>query len=169
MIIHCVSFGSLWWLRPGQQVDDPMRFTSHAALFNTTGFISGSRERRSWHVPGIVRINAGMHRHAARSGDYVARSYESRGIERRGEWKRLLLGRQVNGPSKVDVLLLCVKSETIGRIDFGLEWSTNGVDAVAASACKGMQETLIVAPISAKIRTSCGEWEVTWNGFRRKK
>lgn len=168
MIIHCVSFGSLWWLRPGNQADDPVRFTNHAALFNTTGFTSGTHERRSWHVPGVVRINAGMHRRASHAADYVARSYESRGIERRGEWNRILLGRQVNGPIKADMLLLCARSEAIGRIDFREEWSTKDVEAVAASAHKGVQETLILAPVSAKIRTSCGEWEVTWNGFRRK-
>ena len=41
MVIRCLTFGSLWWLRPGNQVSDPLRFSAHAAVFNTTGFVSG--------------------------------------------------------------------------------------------------------------------------------
>ena len=94
MVVHCASFGSLWWLRPGKDASGPTRhYSSHAAVFNTTGFVSGCRERRLWHIAGVIRINLGMHRDAVDPRRFSATSYECDGLERRGEWNRLLLGR----------------------------------------------------------------------------
>ncbi len=59
MIVHCISFGTLWWLRPGTDNESSLKFSCQAAVFNTTGFISGSRERRNWIVPGVIRFNLG--------------------------------------------------------------------------------------------------------------
>ena len=61
MMLRCLSFGSLWWLRPGEDREDSQRYVARAALFNTTGFIHGAQTRRLWLVAGVVRINAGMH------------------------------------------------------------------------------------------------------------
>ena len=94
MVVHCVNFGSLWWLRPGNHTSDPLRFSSHAAVFNTTGFVSGSRERRLWHIAGVIRINLGMHRDTDDARRFEAARYECIGLERRGEWNRLLLDRK---------------------------------------------------------------------------
>ena len=59
MKIYCASFGSIWWLRPGKDVTSAVRFTAAAALFNTTGFRSGSPERRNWTQMGLIRFNVG--------------------------------------------------------------------------------------------------------------
>lgn len=166
MVIRCLSFGSLWWLRPGDQVSDALRFSSRAAIFNTTGFHCGSRERRSWHVAGVVRINAGMHCGKNPMEDFVACLFESAGIEHRGEWNRLLLGRRQRKESPAEKLLLCAQSDQIGRINFGSEWCGKGVEVIAASASRGIQETLLLASPATEIHTEHGQWEVTWNGFR---
>lgn len=166
MVIFCVSFGSLWWLRPGYRASDPLQFSFRAALFNTTGFRSGSHEHRRWHVPGVIRINAGMHSGRTRAEDFIGRSFNSSPIERRGEWNRMLLGRAIGRETPADKLLLCVHSLTIGRIDFDTGWCGKGIDVVAASAHRGIQETLLLASLNAEIRSTLGTWEVTWNGFR---
>jgi hypothetical protein len=70
MVIHCIDFGSLWWLRPGDDAADAYRFSAHAAIFNTTGFVSGCRERRFWHTSGVVRLNLGMHGHSQGERDF---------------------------------------------------------------------------------------------------
>jgi hypothetical protein len=167
VLIRCVSFGSLWWLRPGNDVADPLRFSLRAAIFNTTGFISNSRERRLWHVAGVVRINLGMHSATHRADDFVTGCFESTGIERRGEWNRLLLGRRLRDRTIAETL--CAQSRLVGRIDFEDSWHGPGIEVISASAFRGVQETLMLAFRAAEFQTDQGLWEVTWNGFIRKK
>ena len=57
MLVRILGVGSEWWVRPGPDRSDPLRFTKHAAYFNTTAFPHGSKFRRSWKVPGVLRFN----------------------------------------------------------------------------------------------------------------
>jgi hypothetical protein len=168
MIIRCVSFGSLWWLRPGDQLSDPLRYTARAATFNTTGFIRGAREHRQWHVSGIVRINMAMHEPVGCPCAFERECYESPGLERRGTWNRVLLGKRLKRTTWAERILICVASGEIGRINFDEYWHDQSVSVVAASAFRGCQETLLLAISGAELRTETGRWEITWNGiFRR--
>jgi hypothetical protein len=164
MVIHCLSFGSLWWLRPGDDVSDPLRFSSRAAIFNTTGFISNSRERRLWHIAGVIRINAVMHCGTSHFDD--AR-YECPGLERRGEWNRLLLGRRLNRSIKAEKIMACVHSTVVGRIRFDSPWSDDEIQVISGSALRGQQETLLLASPGAQFQTDRGRWEVSWDGMKR--
>ena len=168
MVIRCVSFGSLWWLRPGDQLSDPLRYSARAAAFNTTGFIRGARERRQWHVSGIVRINIAMHGRAGCPGAFERECYESPGLERRGTWNRVLLGKRLKHTIQAERILICVDSREIGRINFDECWHDQSVSVVAASAFRGCQETLLLAMSGAELRTETGQWEITWNGICRK-
>ena len=167
MVIRCLSFGSLWWLRPGNQASDPLRFSVRAAAFNTTGFRCGSHERRLWHVSGVVRINLASHTQTTGIRNFENGCYQSPGPERRGEWNRLLLGKLVGSAVRADCLLLCARSTAIGRIDFDSCWYDGSVAVIAASALRGVQETLVLAAPGAVLRTETGKWEVTWNGIQR--
>ena len=169
MIVRCLSFGSLWWLRPGNQASDPLRFSVRAAAFNTTGFRCGSRERRLWHISGVVRINLASHVPTSEAGNFENGCYESPGPERRGEWNRLLLGKRTAHVIRVDRLLVCARSTVIGRIDFDSRWHDGSMVVVAASALRGVQETLVLAMPGAELRTASGKWEVTWNGLETRK
>jgi hypothetical protein len=154
-------------MRPGNQASDPLRFSIRAAVFNTTGFRCGSRERRLWHISGVVRINLASHIPTSGTDSFEGGSYQSPGPERRGEWNRLLLGEHVGDHIRADRLLLCAESSAIGRIDFDRRWHNGGVIVVAASALRGVQETLLLAIPGAELRTETGKWEVTWNGIQR--
>ncbi|MGB6132851.1 MAG: hypothetical protein WBG54_13805 [Acidobacteriaceae bacterium] len=167
MVIRSLSFGSLWWLRPGDQTSDPLRFSVRAAAFNTTGFRCGSRERRLWHVSGVVRINLASHSEATRAGTFEDKCYQSPGPERRVEWNRLLLGKLAGSAMRADYLLLCARSTVIGRIDFDSRWYDGSVAVIAASALRGVQETLFLSVPGVQLRTETGKWEVTWNGIQR--
>jgi hypothetical protein len=169
MVIRCLSFGSLWWLRPGNQASDPLRFSIRAAVFNTTGFRCGSHERRLWHISGVVRINLASHTQTAGARNFENGCYESPGPERRGEWNRLLLGKCMRTAVPADRLLVCARSTVIGRIDFEGRWYNGSVVVIASSALRGVQETLVLATPGAELRTACGKWEVTWNGFEMRK
>jgi len=166
MVIRCLNFGSLWWLRPGANTADPFRFSGRAAIFNTTGFVSGSRERRLWHISGVIRINVGMHGRAEEAQDFETACYESPGLERRGAWNRLLLSRRLREKMPTEKVLVCARSDTIGRINFDWKWHGSDVQVVAGSAFRGVQETLILASPGARFETQKGTWEVTWNGIK---
>lgn len=167
MVIRCLSFGSIWWLRPGEQASDPMRFSSHAAAFNTSGFVCGTRERRLWLVSGVVRINLAMHIQAIGAESFEDACFESPGPERRGEWNRLLLGKRLKHTAPADKLLVCTQSTMIGRIDFDDRWHDEDVNIVAGSALRGVQETLLLADPGAELRTVAGRWVITWNGISK--
>jgi hypothetical protein len=167
MLIRCVSFGSIWWLRPGDRLSDPLRYTARAATFNTTGFISGARERRQWHVSGIVRFNMAMYGRAGCPA-FEEECYESPGLEKRGTWNRVLLGRRVKQSPCAETILICVRCGEIGRIDFDDSWHDSNISVVAASAFRGHQETLLLAKSGAELTTAFGKWEITWNGILRK-
>ena len=57
MRVTVISFGSNWWARFGRDPRDRYRFTRRAAYFNSTGLRSGSKVRRYWIVPGLLRFN----------------------------------------------------------------------------------------------------------------
>jgi hypothetical protein len=168
MVIHCVSFGSLWWLRPGNKTSDPLRFSSHAAVFNTTGFISGSRERRLWHIAGVIRINMGMHRDVDDARRFEPARYECTGLERRGELNRLLLGRRLHRTVNAEKIVICVRSSVIGRIQFDALGHGKGIQVLAGSAFRGEQETLLLATPGAQLQTDAGDWEVLWDGLAKR-
>jgi hypothetical protein len=165
MVVHCVSFGAVWWLRPGNHTSDPLRFSSHAAVFNTTGFVSGARERRLWHIAGVIRINLGMHRNTDDARRFEATRYECIGLERRGAWNRLLLGRRLDRTVKAEKIIVCTHSSVIGRIKFDTSWHGNEIQVLAGSALRGEQETLLLAAPGAHLQTDTGVWEVLWDGL----
>jgi hypothetical protein len=163
MIIHCLSFGTLWWLRPGNDPESGARFTSQAAVFNTTGFASGSRERRNWIIPGVVRFNAGTSlEQRIRPDQIVQGRFSSPGIERNGSQNRLLLMRKVKANTPVDFFLACISCEIHGRILFDSEWRSRGVRILAASEFRRQQESLVLLPADGHIRTTLGKWRCIW-------
>ena len=167
MILRCHSFGSLSWLRPGSDSSDSYRFTRHAALFNTTGFVTGSRERRFWYVPGMVRMNVGVLFGAQGVTGFEPGNYASSGLERRGEWNRVKLDRKMPEPAIANLILIRVTSQEVGRIDLFTCWHGLDTHVVAGSSLRAEQETLILARPGARVTSERGLWEITWNGLRR--
>ena len=165
MIIHCLSFGTLWWLRPGRDQESAARFTSQAAVFNTTGFVIGARERRNWIVPGVVRFNAGTCLEQRFRPDQIGQGrFSSPGIERNGSQNRLLLERKVKMDTPADMLLACIVCEQYGRISFDSEWRSRGVRILAASEFRGKQESLLLLPADGHVTTTLGKWRCEWTG-----
>ncbi len=164
MIVFCASFGSLWWLRPGNDAADNERYSSRAALFNTTGFKgSGARERRNWTVPGVVRLNAGpCIEQRLRLDEIEPGNFQTPGLEQLGSQNRLLLERRAKNSSESEMVLMAVTSWTIGRISFESKWRTPRVKIVCASAFGGAQETLLLMPKDGQIQTENGTWELEW-------
>jgi len=49
MLVRILGLGSEWWVRPGPDRSDPLRFTKHAAYFNTTAFPHGAHQQEDSH------------------------------------------------------------------------------------------------------------------------
>ncbi len=165
MTIYCASFGTIWWLRPGADPSSRSRFTSGAAVFNTTGFRSGARDRRNWIQIGLVRFNVGtcLEQRLDPSA-LLPGNYETPGIEHRGSQKRLLISRRIARTLWPSAVMFCVKSEAVGRIAFDRGWRSGGVKLLSASEFRGRQESLIVLPVSGSITTDAGIWVAEWTG-----
>jgi len=127
-----------------------------------------SRERRLWHIAGVIRINFGMHRDTHDARRFEAARYECTGLERRGEWNRLLLGRRLDRTVKAEKIIVCTRSSVIGRIQFDASWHGNGIQVLAGSAFRGEQETLLLAAPGAQLQTDAGDWEVLWDGLAKR-
>lgn len=165
MKIYCASFGSIWWLRPGEDVTSNVRFTAGAALFNTTGFRSGSQERRNWTQIGLLRFNVGTClRQSLNPAEITPGIYESSGVEQRGSQNRLLLERRGEQGLRPDAVVVCVRSETHGQIVFSGTWRSPGVRMIAASDYRGQQETLLLMAVGRSINTESGRWVCEWTG-----
>lgn len=166
MIVHCLSFGTLWWLRPGNDNESSLKFSSQAAVFNTTGFLSGSRERRNWIVPGVIRFNLGTCMdQRVNSEQHQQTRFFSSGPERKGSQNRLLLSRKVKANAPVDLVLASMSEKEHGRISFDSEWRSQGVRLVAASEFGTMQESLVLLPMNGFVRTHQGDWRMVWAGL----
>ena len=166
MIVYCSGFGTIWWLRPGHNPASSERFTSEAAVFNTTGFASGARERRNWTQAGLVRFNVGtcLSQRLSPSA-LLPGNYSTSGLEQRGTQTRLLLGRRVRQTTYPDLVLVCVRSSEFGRLSFLGGWRSEGVRLVASSEFQGRQETLLLLPTTAaSITTDRGKWSCEWTG-----
>ena len=165
MIIHCVSFGTLWWLRPGREDASSAKFTSQAAIFNTTGFKQGARERRNWIIAGVVRLNAGTcFDQRIRPEQIQQERFMSPGLERNGSQNRLLLTRKVRAGTPVDMLLVRISCVEYGRISFNSEWRSRGIRVLAASEFHHKQETLLLMPPDGQVATASGNWRCLWTG-----
>jgi hypothetical protein len=169
MIVECISFGSLWWLRPGADPHDSLKYTSHAAVFNTTGFCWGARERRNWTVPGVVRFNAGTLGEQRITPDLLTcGKFQAAGIERSGSWNRLLLTRKVRRQLAPDAMLVGLCSSSFGVICFGSDWRTEGVRVIASSSLGREQESLLLMAPGSEFTTTKGTWRCECNNSMMK-
>jgi hypothetical protein len=94
-------------------------------------------------------------------------TYISPGLERRGEWNRVKLDRKVSSKEEAQLVLVCVCSADIGRIDLSSRWHGMDISVVAGSALRGEQETLILAQPGARLTSQQGRWLVSANGISK--
>ena len=109
-----------------------------------------------------------MHRDTDDVRRFEAARYECTGLERRGEWNRVLLGRRLDRRVKAEKIILCARSGVIGRIQFDRSWHDSEVRVIAGSAFRGEQETLLLVTPGARFETDAGIWEVLWHGLAKR-
>lgn len=161
MIIHCLSFGTLWWDR----VNPASRgATSASVLYNTTGFRRGlTRTVRYHRHPGIVRFNVLplIFNQQLDRAKLIQRKFETPGLELYRGTNRLLIERPVAATTAVDKYLVTLNMTDFGTINYEGKWRTKGVSIVASSGTKkGEQETMVLMSVDALIETDLGVWGI---------
>jgi hypothetical protein len=171
LIVHCLELGSDWWNGIRYDVDGCYA-PAKSTFLNTTSMPRGSNSkkyRQCWNVVGSVRFNLAGFPRATMPSDLLGVNALTNGLELFNGVKRLLFRRAVSSATEVDACLVVVRSVTCGRIDFRSNWKSAGVEVVCASATKGQQETLVLMPNKASIRTEDGTWEIQWQHSKQRR
>ncbi len=158
--MRILGLGAEWWVRPGADPSDPLRFTKHAAYFNTTGFPQGRKTRRNWKIPGVLRFNGNSRIDPHQPNAALGCIFGCVGITKHlGQNRLLALGKRY-GPLIPTHYLVCVDSRLHGHINFSTDWKSDGVAIVALSEHDAQQQALLLLAAGGEFVTVAGVWAI---------
>jgi hypothetical protein len=162
MRVRVISFGSNWWARFGRDVHDRYRFTRRAAYFNSTGLRSGSKVRRYWIVPGLLRLNGVGDFNPQFPDRSAGATFECTDLTFACGGTRLLFVRRIRNCPMPDYFLLAFASEHCGPFDCrDPGWKSEMVVPVAVSQHRDRAEALLLMRPGDWVKTSLGIWQFT--------
>ena len=162
MRVTVISFGSNWWARFGRDARDRYRFTRHAAYFNSTGLRSGSKVRRYWIVPGLLRFNGVGDFNPQFPDRSVGATFECADLTFACGGNRLLFVRKIRHSPLPDYFLLALSSERCGAFDGrNSSWKSETVVPIAVSQHRDRTEALLLMRPGDWVQTSLGIWQLT--------
>jgi hypothetical protein len=162
MLVKILGFGSDWWARFGSDPGDRYRFTRHAAYFNSTGLRCGSKIRRHWIVPGLIRFNGTCD---VFTPHFPSRSegvtFECTNLAFALGGNRILFQKKAAHSALPDHFLSVVSSDRLGMVDFHTgNWKSPSVTTVAASESGEKQEVMLLMRPFDWLRTTLGVWQL---------
>jgi hypothetical protein len=161
MRVTISSFGSNWWARFGRDVHDCYRFTRRATYFNSTGLRSGSKVRRYWIVPGLVRFNGVGNFNPQFPDRSVGTTFECADLIFACGGNRLLFVRRIRNCPLPDYYLLALASERCGAFDCrNSGWKSESVIPIAVSQHRDRAEALLLMRPGDWVKTSLGIWQL---------
>jgi len=161
MLVKILGFGSNWWARFGRDPQDRYRYTRHAAYFNSTGVQCGSKMRRHWVVPGLLRFNGVGDFNPQFPNRAVGRTFECSDLIFALGGNRILFRKNVAQSSLPDFFLLAVSSDTRGSFDFeDAGWRSQSVTPIAVSHLREKQEALLLMRAGDCVRSALGVWQL---------
>jgi len=164
MLVRIISLGCNWWGRPGNDPQDPRRFTRSAAYFNSTGVRCGNKVRRHWIVGGVVRFNGASEFNPGRPLSCLNRTFFCSEVTRWARGNRILFHHSVSNKSP-DFFLITLSSEENGLIEWRVpQWKSNGVRLIAISQLRQRQQGMFLMQPGDWIKTNCGVWCLTATG-----
>jgi hypothetical protein len=161
MPVTVISFGSNWWARFGRDPRDRYRFTRRAAYFNSTGLCSGSKVRRYWIVPGLLRFNGVGDFNPQLPERSVGATFECADLTFACGGNRLLFVRRIRNCPLTDYYLLALASERCGAFDCrNSGWKSESVVPIAVSQHRDRAEALLLMRLGDWVKTSLGIWQL---------
>jgi hypothetical protein len=167
LIVHILSFGTAWWVRPGEDQNDPLRFTGHAAYFNSTGIQQASKIHTAGPVHGLVRFNVSSGLDPHRTQANIGQNFACTEVEVYRNTNRLLAIRRAPDPLVPTHFLACMTSAIHGAISPRDSWRKDNAEIISMSRYRGRQETLLLIASRGHVRTPVGCWTVTQSGENR--
>jgi hypothetical protein len=161
MRVTVISFGSSWWARFGRDPQDRYRFTRSAAYFNSTGVRSGSKVRRYWIAPGLLRFNGVGDFNPQFPNRCIGATFECADVTFAFGGNRLLFGRKVAGSPTPDYYLLAMSCDRCGPFDCRSPgWKSEAVFPIAVSQLRDKGEALLLMRPGDWVRTTLGVWQL---------
>jgi hypothetical protein len=161
MLVKILKFGSNWWARFGHDPGDRYRFTRHAAYFNSTGLCSGSKVRRHWIVPGLIRFNGVGDFNPQFPNRSVGVTFECADLVFALGGNRLLFQRKATTSAQPDYFLVVLSADQFGTFDcLARDWKEDSVQAVAVSQSGTRQEAMLLMKPLDWVRTALGYWQL---------
>lgn len=161
MLVQVLSFGTNWWARFGRDVDDPHRFTRHAAYYNSTGVRCGNKVRRHWITSGLIRFNGASDFNPNFPDRAIGCTYVCSDLGQAFGGNRLLFERKATRSAAPDCYLVVVSSDIHGQIDFTSSvWKSIFSQVIAASHLREKQETMLLMRPGDWVQTSSGFWQL---------
>ena len=162
MLVKILEFGSNWWARFGHDPYDRYRYTRHAAYFNSTGVRCGSKMRRYWLVPGLIRFNG--------VGDFnpqfpvraLGEIFECTDLVFACGGNRVLFRRKVAQSCRPDYFLSVVSGRRFGVLNFETsDWKSESLIPIAVSHIRETQEAMLLMKAGDWVRSTLGIWQLT--------
>jgi len=161
MLVKVLNFGTNWWSRFGRDFEDPDRFASHAAHYNSTGIRCGGKIRRHWIEPGLVRINGAIDFNPNLCDRSIGQTFVCSNLAHTLGGNRLLMKSKSARSAVPDCYLVVVSSEEHGKLDFSSTvWKSIFSSVIAVSQLRDRQEAMLLMKIDEWVQTSKGFWQL---------
>lgn len=161
MLVQILNFGSNWWARFGRNPFDHYRFTRHAAYFNSTGLRFGSKIRRHWIVPGLIRFNGVGDFNPHFPGRSVGTTFECGDLIFAFGGNRVLFQRRSTNFVQPDCFLVVISNDRFGAFDCQKsDWKAASVLPIAVSESREKQEAMLLMKPLDWVRTTLGIWQL---------
>ena len=161
MLVKVLGFGTNWWARFGRDVDDPHRFTRHAAYYNSTGVRCGGKVRRHWITSGLVRFNGVGDFNPNFPESSIGRTFVCSDLTYALGGNRLLFQTKAAKSAAPECYLVVISAAEHGRINFTSSvWKSVFSRVIAASELREKQEVMLLMKSGDWVQTSTGFWQL---------
>ena len=163
MLVKILGFGCNWWRRYGADPSDRFRYTKHAAFYNSTGVQCGSKIRRHWIIPGLIRFNGATgHIHHDLSLCIGQTFVCTEPVFALGGHRVVFEKKAEKQDKTPDYFLVVISGERFGAVRFeSPTWKSDDSQVIAASRLREKQETMMLMRLESWIDTSLGRWQLT--------
>jgi hypothetical protein len=160
--VRIVSFGCNWWSRFGHNPDDRYRYTRQAAFYNSSGVRCGSKVRRHWIIPGLIRFNGVGDFNPHYPGRSIGQIFSCTEPTFALGGNRMVFQNRVRGAATPDYFLVAVASDRFGIFDFHCKrWKSESTYPIAVSHLREKQEALLLMKTDDWVCSNLGHWQIT--------
>ena len=159
--VKILEFGSNWWVRFGRDYDDPLRYTRHAAYYNSAGIRCANKVRRYWVLPGLIRFNGVSDFNPHFPGRSIGETFWCTHPVLACGGNRVLFAKRAAKNTVPDYYLVVVSSDRHGALDFhDPAWKSQSVWPISISQLRDRQEVLLLMEPEDWVRSSLGLWRM---------